>query len=211
MVNSSKKEQREKLFQSFIDNELTDNEIEKELKSISKEYDISIDELKVEIIDDICKIVNNLYWELIETLVRPYLSQKEGTDSLINISKIASASEISFMVVNPLFVKSKNNDINIDTIRHIQNFLNASFAFRWSMYVVKSWDGLAKSFENNDKLGKILFYREDKDKNIWSIYEEHIAILSSINESNFLPLFTNASFWRLLCMVMLEMEFNSPK
>lgn len=127
---------------------------------------------------------------------------------MINISKIASATEISFMSVYPIFLEYNGNDQQSDR-KYVQNLLNAIFAFRCSLFIVKSWKSFIHKFDDNEKLNKILNYSEDKDFEIMNIYEEHIAILSAQNESNFVPIFTNAAFWRILCLAMVEMEFSN--
>jgi len=151
-------------------------------------------------------LLNDLYWRLTEQYIRPILKKygnKEHEERVIHPYKIASASEITVMMVEPIQI-TNNPDI--------EKKYNALFAWFVAIQIIEGWDtgnpvkikaihinAIANSQEHTTRTQ---FYPE-------TLSIEHIKWLINLNLAIEKPFFLNAQFWRLFylsCLTLAQKE-----
>ncbi len=179
----------------------------KEFKFWLDTYYDSIDQNKFSVINDADTILNETYWFIAETFVRPRIQDLSIDDEQRNINrfKIISATEFSVISVLPFIEKSSTeSDESSDFFDENEEVrtINAKFAWFIAISIMNSWhiDNSKQSNQNHyskDNIKTIANYKDINNEKGLTIQEEHINWLTYFNRSGSFPIFSNSQFWRM--------------
>ncbi len=129
------------------------------------------------------KEINQIYWDFIETKVRPFL-EKKHTMPVVDRHKIISVMELCIMYYLPLWI----NDID-NCGQQARKRECAKLGLAIGKNIIKSW--------NNDITSTS-----------FPVFErEHITLLMGVNFEHF-PVFSNAATWYLYEQLIVEKNKN---
>jgi len=160
--------------------------------------------------------VNRNYWFIRSRFIQPIIHQGSGksedsTLAKVDLYKILSCLEYSIMIVKPIVVLNNgepliydDTDANYDP-KHveIENITNAQLAFQLAYAFLSSWEKDYKRIFSNDEMWTFLNSTEEiypRSEDSMSYLDEHIAIIAYSVKASALPIFTNSTWWRLLCI-----------
>jgi hypothetical protein len=211
-----KKERLEHFRKSLIDFQRTGLESLKTNLIVKFE----LEEFQVNCFENSAELINNCYWSLVDIHVRPSIAESKNDDERIDIYKILSCIEYSIINQKPFIVTKKDNEIldyNSESDQYYviaESIINGTFAFECAFYFIKSWQKILSELFNSEVHTNMLFYYLEpiaERTTSMKILEEHIYVLSfSTSVSNY-PVFTNATWWRSICLnlfLLKETNYN---
>mgnify|MGYP000916980590 CR=1 FL=1 len=208
-TKEEKVKKREQFFKSALASFFDNN-------SVTLSRQISEDtgrNITIAILEDAHKIINDFYWEYIDNHIRTQINidkkneQETDTETLVDLYKILSATEYSIMFVRPLalFIDGAPIDYEKEHEMHgIELDLTGNFAFSCAFDILRNWDhAYTDIFQKPEVEEYLLNFREDQEfrKDAMILKDEHVKVVaySSIDNTN-VPVFSNATWWRLFCL-----------
>lgn len=179
-------------------------------------YKITNEGKELSFISKAAEILNDRYWEYAETYIRPIIREEIENNKIDSSSadfydetyisrfKIASATELTIVEVQPII-------INSEELR--ERRVNAEFAWYVGYAIL---DAFSEETILSDTVRFVQQYKEiipnvDSEK-ITPILEEHLEWLSNLDQDVQLPIISNAQTWRLFyfCLLALEGKIKQP-
>ena len=208
---------RNKFFLSQL-NGFIKNDIESNTQAWKEEI-LGLDFETVGNLEDTANLINDRYWELMNNAVKTSILPPKDADKnkkRADLYKILSCTEFAIMSVKPFIAKISGRNIDYvyssdNLALHYENLLNAKFAFTTAINLLGSWEGDYSNNFSNTTIIDIINQKEDnipERKNVMSILEEHLVIMAYSSSNPILPIFTNSTWWRLLCKFS-ELKFKN--
>ncbi|UPT67939.1 MAG: hypothetical protein M0D57_04560 [Sphingobacteriales bacterium JAD_PAG50586_3] len=171
------------------------------------------------------KLFISYYENIRENHLKKVIATKSGEMDRIDIYKILSATEYTIMYIKPILLRRNKEYIihdNDPALSRIENVLNARFAFKFAIKLLTSWNGQEEKrpsyvdiFSNDVATNEIFNYKEaarvKNNLDVMSIAEEHIAVIAMSKINLAAPIFTNATWWRMLCYLAFTKSGNSKR
>ncbi|MBS1595584.1 MAG: hypothetical protein JST90_14810 [Bacteroidetes bacterium] len=162
--------------------------------------------ISVDLVENADEMINNYYWNFIESFVRPRIKAKTFK-TYVDLYKILSVTEYAIMSVKPFFILKDGLPVNYEVekdIFHTEMELNAECAFQTAINILKEWDGY-KGIFGDGKVKTFLYeFKEPVERrtaDAMMIGVEHVfTIAYSTIDNPTLPIFTNAGWWRMFCL-----------
>ena len=163
------------------------------------------------------KTINDKYWIFIDEHIKPLINIENGSadvEKFVDIYKILSATEYAVMATKPLLITKNGQRINNKEDKDyliIENLVNAHFAFYCAHNLLINWDGYKEVFSDEELNTALLDFKEPhRDMNdAMALKEEHVAIIAFSNNNASLPVFINATWWRLYCLCTTIIRRNT--
>lgn len=151
-------------------------------------------------------LLNDLYWRITEQYIRPILKKTTGKvdkQAAIHPYKIASASEITIMMTEP---------IQIPNNPEIEKKYNALFAWFVATEIIGGWYTGSPVKISASQINTIAGCKEHITRKKFypeTLAYEHINWLINLNTTIEKPLFLNAQFWRLFYLCCINLSEHS--
>lgn len=208
----SKEKVKEKYFQDFFQ-DFFENKLNDLVNSLINKYtqNIEIESFEIKRLENYLHFVNNKYWSIINKVVRPVLLKKNDEKEVrVDIYKILSSIEYTIIQVNPVYLEYKGEkNVEIEKeLAKIEDLVNSFIAFECAIQYLANWKSYSKYFSDREKINIILEKKEDTEvrENSMTMIEEHLFIISASKYNSYYPVFTNATWWRLLCFYIVDMS-----
>ncbi|MBI5919600.1 MAG: hypothetical protein HY849_09550 [Nitrosomonadales bacterium] len=135
---------------------------------------------------DVAKVINSMYWELLNGNYRHLIKSKSGGEVVVDRHKIASLTELLIVTEQPITCKDVQDALS----------LNARLAYYTASNIIGNW--------NADKVTGLMVSE--------SFHTQHLVWLRNIvNATNLSPVFSNAATWYLAELIYLERSASTPK
>ena len=153
-------------------------------------------EFSIELIPNAAHILNDVYWDLTETYIRPLIdggtdeAAKNSEENRKFISRFKVISVIELTIISVLPFESEDEQV--------ERQINAKFAFFVAIAILHATcsDGVKTSVY--EEVWNFIDDNDDVNYNdTLSFKEEHERWLELINTDKDLPFFSNAQTWRM--------------